>query len=331
MHLAIEAVGVKHGGGAHVLRRLLDALGHVASSRVRLTLFASPRWLRRFELPELEGDAPEVEIVDRPEAEGAIGRAAWLQAGLARACMARHVDAVICFNAIGHTAHLPRLNLIQQSLLFSARGLAAMPASFRARMAVIRAMTRASCQGARKVVTQTEVIATEALEAFGLAPERVVTITPDIAWLDPPRIGAAVGRLRSAPPGRRVLYVGSDSPHKSVDTLAEAVRRVRRSLPEATLFVTWPAAHPLCRRDGVEGLGTIRHDEVRAVLETATLLVMPSLAEAVGLPMMEAHATGCPVLAVDSALRARDLRRGGLVLRGRQRGRVRQRHRVAPV
>ena len=45
-HVAIEAVGVKHSGGAHVLRRLVDTL--LAREEIRaLTLFVTPRPARR--------------------------------------------------------------------------------------------------------------------------------------------------------------------------------------------------------------------------------------------------------------------------------------------
>lgn len=74
---------------------------------------------------------------------------------------------------------------------------------------------------------------------------------------------------------------------------------MRRRHEQMTLFATIPLNHPLARREEVVALGELSRGEVHLALELATVLIMPSVAETVGLPMLEALSLGCPVLASD--------------------------------
>lgn len=293
-HVAIEAVGIKQGGGAHVLRRFVAAL--LDDPRIgALTLFVTPRPARRFELPEDD----RITLVELAWAEPATGRVAWLEVGLARACAARGVHTVVCFNGLGNTAHLPQVNFIQQALMFEPDALRQMPLMYQGRISIIRALSRSSCRAADLIFVPTETIGEQAADLFDIWDRRIDVILPDIEWLDAPMISRVSAAMRTIPADRRVLYVGSDLPYKSIDTVVQAIRRVRRTHPDATLFLTLPAQHPAAREEGVTCLGPLAHGEVRVALEAATLLVMPSLAETIGLPMLEACKEGCPVLAAD--------------------------------
>lgn len=293
-HIAIEAVGVKHSGGAHVLRRLVDTLlsrDEVSS----LTLFVTPRPARRFDLEEDE----RLELVELAWAEPVTGRVAWLEAGFARACATRRVDLAICFNGMGEAGHIPQVNFIQQAIIFVPEALETMPLVYQARMAVVRALSRSSCRRAKLVIAQTRTVQNWLLDQFQLPQERVRVFTPDISWLDAPLISNVAAKMRDTREDRRVLYVGSAMPYKSIDTAVVAVERIRQELRGTTLFMTLPESHPVNIEPGVVCLGTLNHAEVRVALESAALLIMPSLAETVGLPMLEACAVGCPVLASD--------------------------------
>ncbi len=293
-HVAIEAVGVKHSGGAHVLRRLVDTL--LAREEIRaLTLFVTPRPARRFELEDDE----RLELVELAWAEPVTGRVAWLEAGFARACATRDVDLAICFNGMGEAGHIPQVNFVQQAIIFVPEALATMPLIYQARMAVVRALSKSSCRRAQLVIAQTRTVRGWLLDQFKLSEDRVEVFTPDIDWLDAPLISDVAAKMRDVREDRRVLYVGSAMPYKSIGTAIEAAERIRQELRDTTLFMTLPQSHPANFEPGVVCLGTLNHAEVRVALESAALLVMPSLAETVGLPMLEACAVGCPVLAAD--------------------------------
>jgi glycosyltransferase involved in cell wall biosynthesis len=105
--------------------------------------------------------------------------------------------------------------------------------------------------------------------------------------------------MRETQPTLRLLYVGNQSAYKNVTFVIGAMRELRAGLPSLKLFLTWPVDHPACRMEGVVGLGYLRGAELREAYELATVLVMPSLVETVGLPMLEAMSAGTPVVAAD--------------------------------
>lgn len=299
LHVAIEATGVKYGGGAHVLGRLLSAL--MREERIgRVTLFVSPAPHRRWRPPP-EGD--RIVLVEPPMVESPLWRVLWLEAGLAEQCAAIKPDVVLCFNGLGYVGEsLPQVNFLQQPLLFRPRVLGQMPLSFRARMEVIRKLSRASCGRADRVLVQTPTVAALTSSLFGVSLSKIQVFTPDIEWETPAAICDQARAMQRVPPDRRVLYVGSTIEYKRVDIAARAVRRLRKHYEDLTLFATVSPGHPIARMEGVQALGgDLTSGEVRACLELGTMLVMPSLAETVGLPMLEAMSVGCPVIASNLA------------------------------
>jgi len=94
------------------------------------------------------------------------------------------------------------------------------------------------------------------------------------------------------------------SPEKGIDTLLHAVDIIRKTCPSFQLEIAGDGA---CMADlrattqelGVDGqvrfLGQVR--DVRAVLERASLFILPSLTEGVSLTLLEAMACGLPVVA----------------------------------
>ena len=294
--MAIEAAGIKHGGGAHVLTRLLGALDE--DERVgRVTCFVSAASSRRFKLSE---DARHV-VIEPPHLERPGWRVLWLEAGLAQRCGELKPDVICCLNGIGYVSGVAQVNVIQQPLLFMPQVCREMTPAKRARLAVIARLTRASCQRASRVIVQTPHIASLASAAFALPLSSLSVYTPDVRWQEPAEVTERTLAMRAAPAHRRLLYLGSDLRYKNLRLLTRCVARLRAThYPNLKLFATIPLDHPLARRnDAIEALGALSRGEVRACLQLATALVMPSLAETVGLPMIEAMSSGCPVVASD--------------------------------
>lgn len=107
-----------------------------------------------------------------------------------------------------------------------------------------------------------------------------------------------------------ILYVGSEMPHKNISVLLEAFAEVKKQFPKARLIKVgqpkWPGARELlqeqCERLGISNNIVWKESvvSVKSLVEeynTATVYVQPSLQEGFGLPVVEAMACGCPVLA----------------------------------
>jgi glycosyltransferase involved in cell wall biosynthesis/GT2 family glycosyltransferase len=126
-------------------------------------------------------------------------------------------------------------------------------------------------------------------------------------------------QLMGEPPAERktdgrapyFLYVGSLDPRKNVETLVSAVVRADPPLP-AKLFVVGPdeggSSAELNERiarlgasDRVQHLGFVDPRRLTDLYRGACALVLPSLYEGFGLPVLEAMLAGTPVVASDIA------------------------------
>lgn len=130
----------------------------------------------------------------------------------------------------------------------------------------------------------------------------------------PDSVGAGrVGRESALPPvaGRYVLAVGTLEPRKGIDVLIEAMARLRRESadPPSLVLVGQPGwggldAAALARasglpEDALHVLGKLGDRQLVAALRGASAVAVPSLAEGFGLPLLEAMASGVPVVHSD--------------------------------
>ncbi len=103
-----------------------------------------------------------------------------------------------------------------------------------------------------------------------------------------------------------LLNVGSTQPRKRLDILLRAFAAIHRQFPQTRLARVggWTPAHAgLIRELGIERhviqTPFLEHDVLAAVYRRATLLLHTAEAEGFGLPLVEAMACGCPVIASD--------------------------------
>jgi glycosyltransferase involved in cell wall biosynthesis len=114
---------------------------------------------------------------------------------------------------------------------------------------------------------------------------------------------------QSAADAPRFLYVGRLSREKGIDDLLKAFRTVLGSMPKATLAIVGagPAKQKLelqSTEAGLAGsvkfLGSKNLDEIAALFQDSTALVLPSHSEPWGLVVNEALSYGCPVVVSNS-------------------------------
>ncbi len=167
----------------------------------------------------------------------------------------------------------------------------------------------AGVRRAARVLCPSQAIADEVAHEYGL-PAGQVLATPlgvDAGW-SAARPPSAAGRARLGLPARYVLFVGTREPRKDLGTLLAAHRAARDADPDAVppLVVAGPAGWGTDRTDAatrpgpdVAVTGFLAEDDLRAVVAGAACVVLPSLYEGFGLPVLEALACGVPVLASD--------------------------------
>jgi glycosyltransferase involved in cell wall biosynthesis len=304
MRLVVDGVGAKQGGTASVLLGVLRAaLRNNAVQEVHA--LCSPARLRRFELPS----HPRLQVHDIAHGEGVpLPRMLWQGFGVRAKVQSLRGDALVLLGGGGiPPRHVRSAVLVQQCLPFVPEALALMAPQARLRMRAVRWSTRRSCLACQRVLVQTPWMRGAVSTAFGLSLERVIVTGAAGSELGTPDQHSRLAeRFRSVPADRRLLYVGDDYPHKNLSRLVDALQLVRRVLPGTALFVTLPPGSIVAHAPGVVALGYLTQGELATAYSFATALVMPSIAESAGLPLLEAGAAGCPIVVADRPY-ARDI------------------------
>ena len=161
--------------------------------------------------------------------------------------------------------------------------------------AIFRRVVPRAVRSAARVLTVSERTKDDLVELYGVAPERVV-VTPN--GVDP-----AFGPRETESPNPYVLSVGAIQERKNQLAALAAADAV--GLP---LVVVGPAKDPAVaeelRRRGARLEGYVTTERLAELYRGAACLVQASRYEGFGLPVVEAMASGTPVVAVsDPALR----------------------------
>lgn len=129
---------------------------------------------------------------------------------------------------------------------------------------------------------------------LGFAPDRVRVVPWGVERVLVDERDLARVRRSYSLPTEFVLFVGTIEPRKNLRGLVEAMR----SVPELPLVVAgadgWGDA--VLDRDAVQFLGFVPEDDLRPLLEAATVCAYPSFQEGFGFPILEAMAQGTPVV-----------------------------------
>lgn len=142
-----------------------------------------------------------------------------------------------------------------------------------------------------------------------------VTVEPlsngvDLAKFNPGRASARVLRRYHLKPGvPRVLYVGRVDPEKSISNVVTAFAGVLEKIPEAELVIVGDGtdrrhlidlAKSLGIEKNVKFPGRIMPPDVIDIYNSATVFATASETETQGIVLIEAAATGLPLVAVDA-------------------------------
>ncbi len=297
MNLAIDGVGAKHSGAATVLLSVVRAALEVSAVE-RVTVFTSPRSCRNFDLP---GDE-RVRSLEIAWAErGMSARILWHERGLARRLRQERADVVLLLGAGGRSdERIPAVLFVQQALPFSAEAVTGSALRSRLRKRALGWSMGRAARKASAIAVQTATMKASTISTFRLPENRVHVFEPDGTLAVPQKsANPELAEMRSAPANGRYLYVGNSAPYKNLDTVDRAMVLVRRVHSSARLFATVESNYSLAANSAIIPVGYLPARALREAYALATALVMPSLVETVGLPMLEAMRCGTPVIAAD--------------------------------
>ena len=179
--------------------------------------------------------------------------------------------------------------------------------------AYARVMIGHACRAADAVIVDSEFAGKELLRCIPCPQEKIRVIPLGVSEdFAPPRDNASADAFR-----RKynvgtlfLLYVGSLKPHKNVSALIRSIAGLRDRTDVQFVCVgerveEEAALHSLCVSAGigerVRSLGWLPEADLIAAYGAATALVMPSLYEGFGFPVLEAMACGTPVIGSNAA------------------------------
>lgn len=169
--------------------------------------------------------------------------------------------------------------------------------------AYARAAMSYAIHRADRVIAISEYSRSRALAYFGVSPSRIEVVHHGVDHAAFPPAHEPVEPTGSS---AYFLCLGNSRPYKNLATALGAFALCARDVPAARLVVTGRGdstaeLRSLARHLGVDArvtfTGSVDHARLLELLHGALALVLPSLVEGFGLPMLEAMSAGCPVVA----------------------------------
>lgn len=283
---------------------LAEALAGLGSDHT-LVLIVDPRAQRgRYDLAGL-GALPGVELAEAPVAPFSVAQ------HLALPILARRLRLDVLHSPyyIKPYLGLPCPSVVTIYDLIGWRFPRAL--SWRGRL-FYRVSMALAARTATGIITISESARTDIAHVYRLSPRRIA-VTPLAAnrrFQPQAPEAVAAARRRYGLPERYVLYVGSNKPHKNLERLARAWRKVLEEAHEASAGAAlviaghedprysevrrFVAEHALEAR--VRFAPNVAEADLPALYSGATVFAFPSYYEGFGLPPLEAMACGAPVL-----------------------------------
>jgi len=242
----------------------------------------------------------------RPERglRGHFMRLIWVQTALRVRARAAGIEALL--NMVPEAilgSPIPQVTVVHDLLpLF-------FPAEYPRQQYYFRSLVPRVLRSSRVLVADSESTRRDITQSYGIAPDKVRVIYPGY---DPDTYSAngSDRPLRSVE-GSYLLYVGNLLPHKNLLSLLDALAILRRRY-RTRLIIRGDGQPAYARavRERVEtlGLGDLvsfqgyaAEGALRDLYAGAACLVLPSLREGFGLPVLEAMACGTPVITSSSS------------------------------
>jgi alpha-1,3-rhamnosyl/mannosyltransferase len=167
--------------------------------------------------------------------------------------------------------------------------------------------TRLAIMSSKAIITLSQSSKNDLTTRYGVPPEKVTITYLAADSRFQPRDRTSLDHIsrRYGLPERFILYVGINKPHKNVARVIEAFGSAREQSAVGLVIagredIRYPEARIIAERspakDRIVFLGDVADADLPSLYNLADVFVFPSLYEGFGLPVLEAMASGTPVV-----------------------------------
>ena len=312
MRLVVSAVTARMGGALVHLRNVISAWrDHVEDHEI--WILVPPVHVEELDAPFLPGNVRLLRSAFTLQSP--LGAWIWTHVRLPSVLKELEAEVLLSMHNLAPWAHTcPTVLLVSNALYFSRiyeREIRTLDRKLYWDMRMRRVLVEQSMRAADVVVTPTAALKADILRLCTMKEERI-QVAP---WGVDNSIFRSRIRQRNIEDGTaNLLFVSHHAPHKSFPTLVEAchiLRTTSRIKFELTLTISEGENHPHSNRtvamikelgliDWVRLVGSKPQKAAPGLYADADLFIFPSYCESFGLPMVEAMASGLPIVAADT-------------------------------
>ena len=164
------------------------------------------------------------------------------------------------------------------------------------------------CERAGVILTPSENTARDVIELYGISPNKVHVLHPGLSQIFSDQ-GSVISDRETVKrkynlPEKFMLFLGTVEPRKNIAGVIEAYKKARSLLPAPWSLIIagpkgWKSDEILHAIDGtgkIRYIGYVDSADKPALYALADVFVYPSLYEGFGFPVLEAMASGTPVI-----------------------------------
>ncbi|HSX24382.1 MAG TPA: glycosyltransferase family 1 protein [Candidatus Andersenbacteria bacterium] len=158
---------------------------------------------------------------------------------------------------------------------------------------------------ARHIVAVSEYVKRTIIDAYNITPEYITVIYNGV---DKKLFFPDTKKKQASEKGPVILFVGSEHPRKNLKTALQVIKQLQTHYPNILLVKVGDPGLVEGRREmlrlideyqlqsHVHVLGKVSNEQLHELYQSADVLLMPSYFEGFGMPIIEAMASGCPVV-----------------------------------
>jgi glycosyltransferase involved in cell wall biosynthesis len=287
-----------------VLLTLLSGLQEI-NEISRIVVFCTPQAHRHFVFPKMR----KVQVVEAPAVtNNPLLRFIWLQIVFKMWVRRYGCELIYNLNNLAGNTSVPQVLFIQQSLYFSREALRAqrmVAPNVAAQLKIMiepvlmKQLYRISAARCWSIIVQTDVMKACLRDIIRIEQDKIQVIKPDL----PSPVGepqnTRTSRFETPPEVLNWIYIGNGCGYKKIDTIYRAAALgAKVGLPWRFHIVGFKNGHcstnlPIIHYHYTDS------ESLLAMYRNSDGLILPSLTETVGLPLIEAFSVGTPVIVAD--------------------------------